>query len=164
MNHEPLMREALKLARTAIDIGEVPIAAVIALDGKVIGWGWNELVAKRDPTMHAEIAAFRDAAGRFPVDAKNLVLVSTLEPCVMCYGAALLSGVSEIAFAVAAPADSGIERVSCPDSPDAQKPSSTGGVLAAEAMELFQYWLDHHPEQDAQRAYIEQLLKLNHAL
>jgi tRNA(adenine34) deaminase len=164
MSHEQLMHEALQLAHTAMQLGEVPIAAIIARQGKIIGWGWNELVAKRDRTMHAEIAAFRDAAGRYPIDADDLVLVSTLEPCVMCYGAALLSGVSEIVYALRAPADSGVNRVACPDSPEASSPKITGGVFEHEAVGLFQQWLNQHPDDTPQRQYVTQLLILNHLL
>ncbi|HEX8322891.1 MAG TPA: nucleoside deaminase [Tepidisphaeraceae bacterium] len=159
MTHDALMRETLDLARTAVRLGEVPIASVVALDGQVIGWGWNELNAKRDRTMHAEIAAFRDAAGRYPTDTKNLTLVSTLEPCVMCFGAALLSGVSEIVYALHAPADGGARRVAKPESPEAQWPTIVGGVLAGEVRELFEQWLRDHPEQGPQHDFMAQLMK-----
>ena len=156
------MDEALTLARTAMGLGEAPIAAVVARQGRIIGWGWNELNAKRDRTMHAEIAAFRDAAGRYPIECEDLQLICTLEPCVMCLGASILCGVSEIIYALPAPADGGAGRVNRPDSPDAKFPKITGNVCAAESRALFQEWLDRHPEEDAQRAYIVQLLNANH--
>jgi len=159
--HEPLMREALDLARTAMRLGEVPIACVVARQGNVVGWGWNELNAKRDRTMHAEIAAFRDAAGRYPTDAEDLVLVCTLEPCIMCLGAAILCGVSEVVYAIDAPADGGTKRVSKPDSPEAKFPSIIGGVMREEAIALFKEWIAAHFEDDAQRKFIDQLLTLN---
>lgn len=162
IEYELLMREAITLARTAMSLGEVPIAAVLARRGQVIGWGWNELNAKRDRTMHAEIAAFRDAAGRYPVDAEDLVLYSTLEPCIMCLGASILCGVSEIVYALEAPADGGAKRVTPPNSPEAHFPKITGGVLRGEAVALFKQWIADHPRDDPQRAYIDQLLTLNH--
>ena len=158
MTSEQLMRECLELARTAMRLGEVPIASVVAYDGQIIGWGWNELNAKRDRTMHAEIAAFRDAAGRYPVETQSLTLVSTLEPCVMCFGAALLAGVSDIIYALPAPADGGARRVSKPDSPDAKWPAITGNILATEARDLFEQWLRDHPENDGQKNFVTQLL------
>jgi len=161
MTDQQLMDEALKLAERAMTLGEVPIAAVIARENKIIGWGWNELNAKRDKTMHAEMVAFRDAAGRYPIDATDLVLVSTLEPCVMCYGASLLSGVSRIIYALSAPADGGLARVKPPQSPETQVPKVSAGVQRDAALRQFQRWLDGHPQQDAQRDYVSQLLRLD---
>ena len=155
------MAEALSLAERAIELGEVPIAAVIAHDNKIVGWGWNELNAKRDRILHAEIAAFRDAAGRYPIEADDLILVSTLEPCVMCYGASLLSGVGRIVYALAAPADGGIARVKPPASPETVIPDVTPGVGRTRAVELFQRWLKRHPDNGPQRDFVEQLLTLN---
>lgn len=159
--HAALMQEVIDLARIAMRVGEVPIAAVIARQGKAIGWGWNELNAKRDRTMHGEIAAFRDAAGRYPTDAEDLVLVCTLEPCIMCLGAAILCGVSEIVYALEAPADGGARRVSRPDSPEARWPTITGGICQDEVIGLFQQWLADHRAEDSQRDYVEQLLHMN---
>jgi len=156
------MREALDLAAQAIKLGEAPIACVIALpDGKVVGWGWNELVAKRDRTAHAEMSAFRDAAGRYPLDTEDLILVCTLEPCIMCLGAAILSGVSTVIYAMRAPADGGTDRVRAPESAESQFPEIIGNIETKRARDLFDAWLQQHPEQDSQREYIEQLLSLN---
>ena len=158
MTPHELMRECLDLARTAMRLGEVPIASVVVYDGRIIGWGWNELNAKRDRTMHAEIAAFRDAAGRYPIDTQSLTLVSTLEPCVMCFGAALLCGVSEIIYALPAPADGGMARVSKPSSPETKWPMCRGKVMAGDALALFSEWLNLHPEECPQRQFVVQLL------
>lgn len=158
-----LMSECIELAKQAMQLGEVPIASVVALgNGKIVGWGWNELNAKRDRTMHAEIAAFRDAAGRYPIETEDLILVSTLEPCVMCAGAAMLCGVSRIIYGLPAPADAGMGRIKPPESPESKAPVVTGPIMAREIRALFQKWLDAHAEQNAQREYVSQLLALNH--
>jgi tRNA(adenine34) deaminase len=164
-DHEQLMRECLNLARQAIELGEVPIASVVARgDGTIVGWGWNELKAKRDKTMHAEIAAFRDAAGRYPTDCKDLILVSTLEPCIMCAGAAYLSGAATIVYGLRAPADSGMDRIKPPASPDIAPPEVIGPTSTNEVIDLFKRWLDQHGESDEQAAYVMQLLELHEAL
>jgi tRNA(adenine34) deaminase len=62
MNDEQYMRRALDLARRAQDEGEVPIGAVVVLEEKIIGEGWNRPIAAADPTAHAEIQAMRAAA------------------------------------------------------------------------------------------------------
>ena len=82
------MDEALAEARRARDAGEVPIGAVLALDGQIIGRGFNHPIAAADPTAHAEIAAIRDAArrtGNYRLTGSTLYV--TIEPCLMCVGA-----------------------------------------------------------------------------
>ena len=82
------MRRALELARRAEEEGEVPIGAVVVLDGKIIGEGWNRPIAAVDPTAHAEIQAMRAAAlqlNNYRLTAVDLYV--TLEPCDMCVGA-----------------------------------------------------------------------------
>jgi tRNA(adenine34) deaminase len=88
MNDEHFMRRALELARRAQEEGEVPIGAVLVLDGEIAGEGWNRPISASDPTAHAEIQAMRAAA----LKVKNYRLTGaslyvTLEPCDMCVGA-----------------------------------------------------------------------------
>ena len=88
MSDALFMRRALELARRAAQEGEVPVGAVVVLDGKVIGEGWNRPIAACDPTAHAEVQALRAAA----TSARNYRLAGatlyvTLEPCDMCLGA-----------------------------------------------------------------------------
>ena len=159
--HNDLLTECIALARTALRLGEAPIAAVIARsDGSVIGWGWNEMKAKRDPTLHAEIAAFRDAAGRYDAGEDGLILVSTLEPCIMCTGAAILCNIATIVYALPAPADSGMGRIAAPSSPGAKMPSVVGPARQAEVRSLFEQWLTLHPHDHQQGDYVRQLLAI----
>jgi tRNA(adenine34) deaminase len=93
------MRQALNLAERARDAQEVPVGAVVVHDNRVIGEGWNRPIVDRDPTSHAEIIAMRAAAlrrGNYRLDAA--VLYVTLEPCVMCIGAALAARVARVVF------------------------------------------------------------------
>ena len=88
MNDEQYMRHALELARRAANEGEVPIGALVVLDGEIAGEGWNRPIAARDPTAHAEIQAMRAAAaktGNYRLTGATLYV--TLEPCDMCVGA-----------------------------------------------------------------------------
>ena len=101
---ERYMADALRLAREAFDAGEVPVGAVVALDGEVIGRGRNRSVAGCDPTAHAEIVALRDAAAS--VGAPRLdgaTLAVTLEPCLMCCGAILEARVQRLVFGAREP-------------------------------------------------------------
>jgi tRNA(adenine34) deaminase len=82
------MRRALELARRAEEEGEVPIGAVVTLDGEIVGEGWNRPIAAHDPTAHAEIQALRAAAtGLSNYRLTGAELYVTLEPCDMCVGA-----------------------------------------------------------------------------
>ena len=88
MNDEQFMRRAMDLARRAGEEGEVPIGAVVALGGDIVGEGWNRPIAAVDPTAHAEIQAMRAAAkklGNYRLTGAELYV--TLEPCDMCVGA-----------------------------------------------------------------------------
>lgn len=93
------MREALSLAKHAANQQEVPVGAVVVLEDKVIGKGWNQPIATHDPSAHAEIMALRDAAnaiGNYRL--VNTTLFVTLEPCIMCVGAILHSRVKRLVF------------------------------------------------------------------
>ena len=157
------METALGEARAALHAGEAPIGAVILNGhGEIIGQGHNTMVATGDPTTHAEMNAFASAAGSFN-DTHDLFMVSTLEPCVMCTGAAMQAGVTTIIYGLQAPADAGTGRVSPPTSPDTTNPVVLGGIAAAESRALFVEWVEMHDgdaSRAAQRSFITQLLTL----
>jgi tRNA(adenine34) deaminase len=93
------MREALRLARAGADSGEVPVGAVVAMAGEIVGRGWNSPVARNDPTAHAEILALREAAARVGnYRLEGATLYSTLEPCAMCAGALVAARVARLVF------------------------------------------------------------------
>lgn len=96
---ERFMREALALAREAGALGEVPVGAVVVLDGEIVGRGFNQPIARHDPTAHAEVMALRDAArtvGNYRLPGAELYV--TLEPCLMCSGAIFHARVARIVY------------------------------------------------------------------
>jgi tRNA(adenine34) deaminase len=96
---ELFMREALELARCAEANGEVPVGAVVVVDGAVRGRGFNSPVTMSDPTAHAEILALREAAeGERNYRLETATLYATLEPCVMCAGALVAARVRRLVF------------------------------------------------------------------
>jgi tRNA(adenine34) deaminase len=93
------MRTALSEARAALAANEVPVGAVVVLDGAVIGQAHNEPIALADPTAHAEVLALRGAArklGNYRLPGATLYV--TLEPCVMCCGAALHARIARVVY------------------------------------------------------------------
>ena len=161
---EGLMREALAVAEEGMAAGEAPIGCVIAGgDGRVLVRAYNEMNRTGNKTAHAEIMAFAKGAGVIPIEARDLVLVSTLEPCVMCTGAAMEGAVDTIVFGLRAPADSGSGRVRPPESPESQMPRIVGDTLARESRALLARWYETH-QGEPQAAYVGQLLELTDGL
>lgn len=158
---EFLMGAALRTAKQGMSQGEVPIGCVIANGAaEVMGAGHNTFNRTADRTAHAEMEAFRGVAGRLPPGARDTILVSTLEPCVMCMGAALEVAVDTVIFGLEAPADGGTARVRSPVSPESQRTRVVGGVLAKESRALFEQWLALPARNHAQEPFVRQLLSL----
>jgi len=104
MPFEALMAAALEEAARARDAGEVPIGAVVALDGAVIGRGFNQPISAGDPTAHAEIVAIRDAArraGNYRLTGATLCV--TIEPCLMCVGALVHARIGTLVYGAPEP-------------------------------------------------------------
>jgi tRNA(adenine34) deaminase len=98
------MRLALELAARAAISGEVPVGAVLVVNGEVLGQGYNRPISSHDPTAHAEIQALREAAQRLGnYRLPGATLYVTLEPCVMCAGALMHARVARVVFGAADP-------------------------------------------------------------
>ncbi len=98
------MREALKEAKKAESKEEVPVGAVVVVDGKIVGRGHNLKEKSHDPTSHAEIVAIKKAARRLKNwRLKGATLYVTLEPCIMCVGAMVQARVERLVFATRDP-------------------------------------------------------------
>jgi tRNA(adenine34) deaminase len=96
---EDFLRLALDLAHEAERSGEVPVGAIVVLNGQVIGRGRNSPISTNDPTAHAEILALRDAAASIRnYRIEGATLYATIEPCVMCAGALIAARVSRLVF------------------------------------------------------------------
>ncbi|HXG95440.1 MAG TPA: tRNA adenosine(34) deaminase TadA [Blastocatellia bacterium] len=96
---EHFMREAIAEAEAARRDGEVPVGAIIVIDGHVKGRGRNAVISKNDPTAHAEIIALREAArtiGNYRLT--GATLYSTIEPCAMCAGAIVHARIARLVY------------------------------------------------------------------
>lgn len=98
------MARALEMARKAALSGEVPVGAVLVLGERLLAEGYNTTLGRSDPTAHAEVVVLRKGA-RVLGDWRLLetTLYTTLEPCAMCAGAAVLARVPRVVFAAADP-------------------------------------------------------------
>ena len=96
---EQFMRRCLELCKTAMDSGEVPVAALVIKDGQIVGQGINRRKLDSDPSAHAEIVAMRQAGQTLGVwNLSGCDLIVTLEPCAMCAGAAVNARIGHIYF------------------------------------------------------------------
>jgi tRNA(adenine34) deaminase len=144
--YAPSMRVALDLARLASVAGDVPVGAVVLDSSDVlIGQGFNQREAARDPTAHAEILALRAASaalGTWRLDGCTLVV--TLEPCTMCAGAVVLARVARLVFGAYDPKAGAVGSLwdVVRDSRLNHRPEVLGGVLAAESTELLRAFFD----------------------
>jgi len=117
------MQRALELARRAEQEGEVPVGAVVVLDGRIVGEGWNRPIAANDPTAHAEIQALRAAAAALQnYRLTGATLYVTLEPCEMCLGAMFHARIGRAVYGATDPKKQVLK----------SQIKVEGGVLAAE--------------------------------
>ena len=133
------MRLALELAEEARQKSEVPVGAVVVLDGAVIGRGFNQPIGANDPTAHAEIVALRDAARRIGnYRLPGTTLYVTIEPCQMCVGAMIHARVARVVYGAREPKAGAIESaMRAHEHPSLNhRMIAEGGVLEDECGEL----------------------------
>ena len=93
------MEEALRCAQRALEMGEVPVGAVIVCAGQIIGLGWNRNIGDSDPTAHAEIIALRETAANIGNHRLGeCELFATIEPCAMCAGAMVHARIKRLVY------------------------------------------------------------------
>jgi tRNA(adenine34) deaminase len=98
------MDAALDQAALARDAGEVPVGAIVSIDGEIVGRGFNQPIRSGDPTAHAEIVALRDAAQRVSnYRLSGATLCVTIEPCLMCVGALVHARIGTLVYGAAEP-------------------------------------------------------------
>jgi tRNA(adenine34) deaminase len=104
------MRKAMDQARRALAAGEVPVGAVVVLEDKIVGRGFNRSIGRSDPTAHAEIVALRQAArkiGNYRLT--SATVYCTLEPCSMCAGALVQARVRLLVYGARDPKAGAVE-------------------------------------------------------
>ena len=139
------MRAALDEARRGLEAGEVPVGAVVVLDGAIVARAHNAPIALADPTAHAEILALREAGrktGNYRLPGATLYV--TVEPCTMCCGAALHARLARIVYGAADPKAGAVESLHrlLDDARVNHRVAATGGVRAAEAAALLREFFE----------------------
>ena len=141
MDVELLMSEAMAQARWARTMGEVPIGAVVAVGGEIVGRGFNHPISGIDPTAHAEIVAMREAATRLGnYRLTGATLCVTIEPCLMCVGAMVHARIGTLVYGAAEPKSGAIgSTVRAGELPGLNhRFAIVAGVLEAPCRELLQ--------------------------
>jgi tRNA(adenine34) deaminase len=139
--HDVWMRQALALAARAGESGEVPVGALVIVDGAVVGEGWNQPIATSDPTAHAEIVAMRAAARHVKnYRLSGATLVVTVEPCLMCVGAMVHARIGTVVYGAPEPRAGALgSAIAAHETPGLNhRLTAVGGVLADECRALIQ--------------------------
>lgn len=135
-DHTQFMQQALNEARKALAADEVPIGAVLVMDGKIVARSWNQVEMLTDSTAHAEIlaltATFNAMGAKYLPEA---TLYVTVEPCLMCSGALFWSKIGEVVFG-AYDEKNGYRKFTGETNPFHPKTKVTGGILAEECAAL----------------------------
>ena len=135
------MRAALEQALEAGRRGEVPVGAVVVVDGEIVGAGFNQPIGGQDPTAHAEIVAMREAAKRLGnYRLRGATLYVTIEPCQMCVGAMVHARVARVVYGTREPKAGAIESAMRAHEHPAlnHRLTATGGVLEEECRAVIQ--------------------------
>jgi tRNA(Arg) A34 adenosine deaminase TadA len=145
LDAEGFMRAALAEARAGLAAGEVPIGAIVVLDDVIIGQAHNAPIASSDPTAHAEVLALREAAqktGNYRLP--GAALYATLEPCVMCCGAAIHARVARVVYGALDPKAGAIESRHrlLDDGRSNHRIETLGGVLEADCAALLKEFFE----------------------
>jgi tRNA(adenine34) deaminase len=136
---------ALDLAAEAGRVGEVPVGAVVVVDGEVVGRGFNQPIRTNDPTAHAEILAIRDAAARIGnYRLMGSTMYVTIEPCQMCVGAMVHARVERLVYGAPEPKAGAIESaMRAHEHPSLNhRVMARGGVLEADCRALMQAFFE----------------------
>ena len=135
------MEEALRCAQRALEMGEVPVGAIVVHQGKIIGRGWNQSIAECDPTAHAEIIALCEAGAHMGNHRLGeCELFVTIEPCPMCAGAMVHARIQRLVYGADDPKAGAVHSVmQVLNHPQLNhKMEVRGGVLAGRSAEALQ--------------------------
>ena len=136
---DPFLAQAIEEARQGLAEGGIPIGSVLVIDGQIVGRGHNRRVQRDSAILHAEMDCLENAGRLKAADYRRAMLYSTLSPCDMCSGTALLYGIPKIVI--------GENRTfTGPEDYVRQRGVELEIVDSAECFELMQQFITQHPE------------------
>ncbi|MFT6917352.1 MAG: tRNA(adenine34) deaminase [Motiliproteus sp.] len=145
------MTHALALAEQGAVLGEVPVGALVVLEGELIGEGWNQPISSHDPSAHAEVVALRQASRKLlNYRLPGATLYVTLEPCTMCAGALIHARISRVVYGASEPKAGVVASRTKLLSSDwfNWSPAVTGGVLAEQcSAQLRRFFAERRAEK-----------------
>ncbi|MEW6624513.1 MAG: deaminase [Bacillota bacterium] len=148
MNYDDKMSITLKLAEAALEKGELPIAAAVFLDDEIISQSYTTEKMDKRFLIHAELKTLieADTKGFSLKDRSRMQLFTTLEPCMMCLGAAMSFFIGEVCYALESPSDGAVAiakkwNPQSEDFPGYRVPRIVGGILRDKSQDLFRDYL-----------------------
>jgi tRNA(adenine34) deaminase len=157
MTPEEMVGAALEVAEAGLEAGEQPIGAVVVVGDEIVGRAFTQEKARGRRLVHADLLAMieADVALGWRRRPRPLQLAVNLEPCVMCLGAAMALGVSEVYYALESPADGGARIAEnwrpSPDMAWFAAPTMIGGIRREESRELFRRYCATTPDSGMRR-------------
>lgn len=151
------MQLALEEAERAMETGEIPVAAILVAGDGEIGREWTAVSRMGTLAAHAELLCVLNAENQLWAPTRPLRIITTLEPCLMCLGAAMQVGVDEIFFGMRAAPDGAVSNFGKLLG-GFRTPAIQGGVEEAKSVALMRRFLDEHSEHPS-AGYVEEMLK-----
>ncbi len=152
------MSKAIECAREATDEGELPIAAILVAGNKEVARAQTQVKRKNSIVAHAELMALLQAGEKVFTEPRPLVMFTTIEPCLMCIGAAMQCQVDKIVYAMPSGPDGGTRFVGAISEGAQKPPEIIGGVLKDEATDLVRRFVRDNPKHFA-IDYVEAILQ-----
>lgn len=156
MNHEHYMSMAVQEAEKARDAGELPIGSVLVAKNEILCLGQTSVVRQGTIVAHGEITTLHAAQYKIFTDSRPLVLYTTLEPCLMCIGAAMQCGVDLIVYGMRCLPDGAADAVKSLKLPGQKTPEILSGILESACVEAFRSW--NQPANHPAYPYVQDIL------
>jgi len=151
-DNEQFMRQALRVAREGMEAGEMPIGAVVVVDGEIVAANYTQETARQRLLVHADLLALLAADPDIRGRRSRARLYVNVEPCLMCLGAAFTARIGQVIYGLASPSDGGVGAFNYwNESRDHEAmagyemPGVTGGVMLSESAELMREYAARQP-------------------